>query len=261
VPRKRHGLLEFFGEDGELELGLGERLNHGGLGVFRGGVARRCHFADEEVLRSFEHFLLAEGERLAAAEGNETLEDDGDFEEGPGAHAFGVLFEAVLPVVVRVKFAFFEEAQDLGGFRRTNNGTKANGHRVGLRNHDAQAAGNNANHEVTFGSTVQDSIADLLNNAHTVIRVNDLVADLVVHRFGCPPPETHKEYITIVLEESRYIQWNQEVRENWVRIWQSNCLGRRGLWAPCDGNKEQFNAGNGRSLIQILFWSDGNDMP
>jgi hypothetical protein len=58
-----------------------------------------------------------------------------------------------------------------------------------------------------------------------VIRVNDLVADLVVHRFGCPPQETHKEYITIVLEESRYIQWNQEVRENWVRIWQSNCLG------------------------------------
>ena len=32
-------LLEFFGEDGELELGLGERLYDGGLGVFRGGVA------------------------------------------------------------------------------------------------------------------------------------------------------------------------------------------------------------------------------
>jgi hypothetical protein len=225
LRRRPLKLFEFFGEDGELELGLGERLYDGGLGVFRGGVARRSHLADEEVLRAFEHFLFAEGEWLAAAEGNETLEDDGDFEEGPGAHALGVLFEAVLPVVMRVEFAFFEEAQDFGGFRRTNNGTKANGHRVGLRNHDAQAAGNNANHEVTFGSAVQDSVADLLNNAHTVIRVNDLVADLVVHRFGCPPQETHKEYITIVLEESRYIQWNQEVRENWVRIWQSNCLG------------------------------------
>src|SRR5260370_19609606 len=130
VPRKRHGLFEFFGEYGKLELRLGERLYHGGLGVFGGGVARRCHFADEEGLRAFQHFLFAEGERLAAAERNETLEDDGDFEEGPGAHALGVLFEAVLPVVMIVKFAFFEEAQDFGGFRRTNNGTKPNGHRV-----------------------------------------------------------------------------------------------------------------------------------
>ncbi len=39
VPRRRQELFEFFGEDGELELGLGERLYDGGLGVFRGGVA------------------------------------------------------------------------------------------------------------------------------------------------------------------------------------------------------------------------------
>jgi len=39
VPRKRQGLFEFFGEDGELQLGLGERLYNGGLGVFGGGVA------------------------------------------------------------------------------------------------------------------------------------------------------------------------------------------------------------------------------
>ena len=187
MPPKRQGLLKFFGHNRERELGFGEGLDHGSLGVFGGGVAGRRHLADEQVLRAFEHFLFAEGEGLAAAEGNETLEDDGDFEEGPGAHALGVLFEAVLPVVMRVEFALFEEAQDFGGFRRTNNGTKANGHRVGLRNHDTQAAGNNANHEVTFGSAVQDSVADLFNNAHTVIRVNDLVADLVVHRFAMPP--------------------------------------------------------------------------
>ena len=123
-------LLEFFGEDGELELGFGQGLYNGGLGVFRGGVARRCHFADEEVLRAFEHFLFAEGERLAAAERNETLEDDGNFEEGPGAHALGILFEAVLPVVMRVEFAGFEEAKDFGGFCGANNGTKANGHGI-----------------------------------------------------------------------------------------------------------------------------------
>ena len=57
-----------------------------------------------------------------------------------------------------------------------------------------------------------------------------------------------------MLQESRYIQWNQEVRENWVRIWQLNCLGETGFCAPIDRNKEQFNAVNGRSLIQILFF-------
>jgi len=56
----------------------------------------------------------------------------------------------VLPVVMRVEFALFEETKNFGGLNGTNDGTKANGFRVGLRDHDAQAAGNNANHEVTF---------------------------------------------------------------------------------------------------------------
>jgi hypothetical protein len=186
-PGRWQKLFEFFGEDGELQLGLGERLYDDGLGAFRGGIAGSGHFADQEILRAFQHFLFAEGERLAAAEGNETLEDDGDFEEGPGAHALRILFEAVLPVVVRVEFALLEETKDFGGFRIANDGTKTNGHCIGLRDHDAQTTGNNADHEVTFCSTVQDTVIDLLNNAHTVIRVNDLVADLVVHKFGCPP--------------------------------------------------------------------------
>ena len=130
MPRRRQGLFKFFGHHRERELGFGERLDDGGLGVFRGGVAGSSHLANEEVLGAFEHFLFAEGERLAAAEGNETLEDDGDFEEGPGAHALRVFLEAVLPVVMRVEFAGFEEAQDFAGFRGTNHGTKANSHCV-----------------------------------------------------------------------------------------------------------------------------------
>src|SRR5882757_8361547 len=181
VPRRRQGLFKLFGHYRKRELGFGERLYDGGLGVFRGGVARSSHLANEEVLRAFQHFLFAEGERLAAAEGNETLEDDGHFEEGPGAHALRILFEAVFPVVVRVEFAGFKKAQYFAGFCGTNDGTKANSHCVGLRDHDTQAARNNADHEVTFGSAVQNSVADLFNNAHTVVRVNDLVADLVIH--------------------------------------------------------------------------------
>jgi len=34
VPRRRQGLFKFFGHHRERELGLGERLDDGGLGVF-----------------------------------------------------------------------------------------------------------------------------------------------------------------------------------------------------------------------------------
>jgi hypothetical protein len=93
---------------------------------------------------------------------------------------------------MRVEFAPFEKAENFGGFGGTNDGTQANGFRVGLRDHDAQAAGDNANHEVTFGSAVQDAVIDLLNNANTVVRVNDLVADLVVHSDA--PSEIKTDY-------------------------------------------------------------------
>ena len=36
------------------------------------------------------------------------------------------------------------------------------------------------------------------------------------------------EYKGIVPEESRYMQWNEEVRENRVRIWHWNCSGGGG---------------------------------
>jgi hypothetical protein len=127
VPCPYKELFEFFGHYRELELGFGQGLDDDGFGAFRGGVARGGHFADQEILRAFQHFLFAEGEGLAAAEGNETLEDDGDFEEGPGAHALGVFLEAVFPVVMRVELTLFEEAKDFGGFRGTNHGAKANG--------------------------------------------------------------------------------------------------------------------------------------
>src|SRR5258708_40376459 len=120
VPRRRQGLFKLFGHYGKRELGFGQGLDDGGLGVFGSGVAGSSHLADEEVLRAFQHFLFAEGKRLAAAEGNETLEDDGDFEEGPGAHSLRILFEAVFPVGMRVEFAGFVEPQDFLVFSRTN---------------------------------------------------------------------------------------------------------------------------------------------
>lgn len=68
-PPGEEELFELFGHYRELQLGLRKRLDNDGFGAFRGGVARRGHFADQKILRAFQHFLFAEGERLAAAEG------------------------------------------------------------------------------------------------------------------------------------------------------------------------------------------------
>src|SRR6266576_3973506 len=86
-------LFEFLRHDGELQLGLGERLYHQDLGQFGSGVLGGGHFADEQVLGALEHFLFTEGERLATTEGNEALQHGGHFNERPRAHAFGVLLE------------------------------------------------------------------------------------------------------------------------------------------------------------------------
>src|SRR5208282_3547715 len=69
----------------------------------------------------------------------------------------------------------------------TDDGAKPHRQRVRLRNHDTQATGKHANHEVTFGPTIQNTVTDLLNNSNAVVRINDFVADLVIHSLGCPP--------------------------------------------------------------------------
>src|SRR5258708_23653959 len=50
-----------------------------------------------------------------------------------------------------------------------------------------QTAGNNANHEVPLGTSVQHSVADLLHQAYAVIRIYNLFADFVIHNACCPP--------------------------------------------------------------------------
>src|SRR5438094_9190042 len=79
-------LFEFLRHDGELQLGLGERLYHQDLGQFGSGVLGGGHFADEQVLGALEHFLFTEGERLATTEGNDALQHGGHFNERPRAH-------------------------------------------------------------------------------------------------------------------------------------------------------------------------------
>src|SRR6516162_3261601 len=115
---------------GELQLGLRQRLYNEHLSGFRRQVARRRHFAHQEILGTFEHFLFAEGEGLAATEGDEALEDYGHLEERTRAHALGVLLESMFPVVVRVEFSLFEKTQYLRRVVGTYYRSEANRERI-----------------------------------------------------------------------------------------------------------------------------------
>jgi hypothetical protein len=171
----------------ELQLCFRQGFHDKPLRVFGSEVASGGHFTDQEILGPLEHFLFAEGERLATAEGNQTFEDDGDFEEGTGAHALGIFLEAVFPVVMGIELAFFEEAKDFACVGGADDGSKTNRRRIGLRDHDSQTADNNADHVVPFSSAVQHPVIDLLDNSNTMVRINDFVANLIVHSFGSPP--------------------------------------------------------------------------
>src|SRR5258708_30902098 len=122
------------------------------------------------MVGALQDFLFAEGKRLAPAEGNQTFEDYGDFQEGTRAHALGIFLEPMLPIVVRIQLALLQESQHLSRVVRTNYGSQSDGFSVRLRNLHSQTARSNANHEVPFRSAVHNAITNLLNYAHPVIR-------------------------------------------------------------------------------------------
>src|SRR5262249_37742734 len=120
-------------------------------------------------------------------EGDQTLEDYGDFEEGTRSHSFGVLFETVLPIVMRVQLALFQEPEHFRSVDRADDRPQPHGACVRLRHHDSQSAGDYADHVVTFRPAVQYPVTDLFDYSNAVVRINDFVANLIVHSFGCPP--------------------------------------------------------------------------
>ncbi len=179
-------LVHFLLHYRELQLGFGQRLDDETLGVFRSKITGSGHLANEEILGALEHFLFAEGEGLAAAEGDEAFENNSHFQERTRAHALGVLLETMFPVMMRIELASLEEAEHLDGIVGANDRTKTNSRSVGGRNHNAQAAGDDTNHEITFGTTVEYAVTYLFYNPYAMVRINDFVADLVFHRCGGP---------------------------------------------------------------------------
>src|SRR5262249_53068142 len=84
----------------------------------------------------------------------------------------------------------FEESEDFAGVIGANHRAQADRLCIGLRDHDAKSAGDNTNHVIALGTTVQDAVTNLLNKSNAVVRIYDFIPDFVFHRFDCPPRHT-----------------------------------------------------------------------
>src|SRR6266436_8843280 len=81
--------------------GLEQRLIDAGFDVAFRLMANGRQFRDDQIPRPLEHPLLAKRQRLHLAEVAEVLEYVGNFKNVAGAHFFGKLLEAILPIVGR----------------------------------------------------------------------------------------------------------------------------------------------------------------
>src|SRR5712664_4440026 len=71
-----------------LQTRFRERLDQGVFHCFGRGISGGSEFTDEEELGSLKHFLFSEGKRLCPAQGNQTFQNGGYFDQRAGPHPF-----------------------------------------------------------------------------------------------------------------------------------------------------------------------------
>src|SRR5262245_43957475 len=137
--------------------------------------------AHEQELRALQHALLAERERLAPRQVREPLQHHGHLEEAARAHLVRVLLEAALPVRDLVDLAVAEQREDLAHLGGTNHGTQPHAVGVLLRDPDAGVVGEDPKLiEADLASRDRAGL-DALHHPDSVIRIDDLLANLELH--------------------------------------------------------------------------------
>jgi len=175
--RKPESGLEFGGfRETQFALGEGEREQFFDLGFF--AVAGHGQFADQQVTGAFQHLLLAERQRLGLVEGDQALEDSRDFDQGAGAHAVGIFLEAVFPVGGAEVFGDREEVDNLLYFAVADHAANAHAPHIVAGHHHFEAAGFYIEQVKLFDGGADGPAADLLDNPHPVVGIDDLVADV-----------------------------------------------------------------------------------
>src|SRR5690349_1532957 len=96
----------------------------------------------------------------------------------------------MLPVMMRSRLTFLQIADHIDSFCCANHGTQANAACVCLRDHHLQSTGHDLEHVITFGAAVEVTVADLFDDAYTVVRINNLLSQFEVHT-GCTLPRNY----------------------------------------------------------------------
>src|SRR5436853_205312 len=79
-------------------------------------TADRRHFADNQVTCSFEHPLLAEGERLSLGQKRKILQDFSYMKYAAGLHFFKKIFISVFPIRGGIREVSFERSEQSVAF-------------------------------------------------------------------------------------------------------------------------------------------------
>ena len=148
-----------------LRLGLRDVLDDG-------------HFGNQQVLGAVVHLLLAEREALLLLHFAEVLEDVGDVFETAGLHLLEVLAVAALPVGMGFLRGLFEKAQKAFDLRLFVQRAKADAIRVLDRHHQSRIIREKPEVVVRVIRTHDRRLADLLDDGHAVVRINELFPDL-----------------------------------------------------------------------------------
>ena len=120
----------------------------------------------------------------------ETLEHAGHFGDRPGPHLVGVLLEAPLPVVVQRDLRVLQDVEDLLDLFFRDDAAQTDVRRVAAGYHHGTVVGDDAQGQELLDPVTRRPLFDLLDDAETVIWINNLVADLEFLDLQALPPKT-----------------------------------------------------------------------
>jgi hypothetical protein len=153
------------------------------------------HFRDlgnDEKFRAIEHALFAEGEVLRTRQERQALEHLDDVVDGARAHPIGVVLEAALPVLMVVDLAVAEEGEQSLDFFVVDGASEADAVDVVDRHENRRLVCDHPEMIEPAGGAEDCLGLDALNDAESVIWVDDLVTNLKCHISPtlskvCPP--------------------------------------------------------------------------
>src|SRR5712692_1144202 len=136
---------------------------------------------DHQIPRPLKHPLFAERQRLNLAEVTKMLEHAGNCKNVAGAHFFGKILEAILPIVGRSCKVAGQSFEKHIAFARRNRTAQANFRSIGNRNQNERVRCGETKRVEGQGHRANLLLLDLFNYSDAVIWVNNFLADLEAH--------------------------------------------------------------------------------